>query len=286
MLWTAIANIAGDCAALIPTSMNIEFIEQKNTTEGARLYREKADWHDQQVSKAVLGQTTTTDAISGGHAVSKEHRLVQEDIERHDAGMASASITEQLFKVMIGLNYPGAEDSPACHIGRPDEVPLSEVVNTISRLAPFGLRIRQADILQRLNLEAPKDGEPSIGATPAEAVQDGKPPTRSLEDSPDLDPALQSMMTRALKARAQTADPLIVQAIGDRLAQDAKGALVGLTHQVRAIVEEAPDLPMLMHRLQALELDPEQLTLAIQRGVAIAQLAGQASLLDEIKGGR
>ena len=286
VLWTAIANIAGDCAALIPEGMIIEFIEQRNTTEGARLYREKADWHDQQISKAVLGQTTTTDAISGGHAVSQEHRLVQEDIERHDAGMSSASITQQLFAVIIGLNYPGAEDSPACHIGRPDEVPLSEVVNTISRLAPFGLRVRTADILQRLNLEEPQEGEAVIAASPAEAVADGKPPTRSLEDSPDLDPALQSMMTRALKVRAKTADPLLVQAIGDRLAEDAQGALVGLTHQVRAVVEEARSLPELMHSLQKLELDPEQMTLALQRGLAIAHLAGQAALLDEIKGVR
>ncbi len=285
VLWTAIANIAGDCAALIPEGTAIEFVEQRNTTEGARLYREKCDWHDQQISKAVLGQTTTTDAISGGHAVAKEHRLVQEDIERHDARRMSATLTSQLFAVMIGLNYPGADDSPACHIGRPDEVPLSEVVNTISRLAPFGLRVRAADILDRLYMQPPKDGEDAIALPAADQVAvdaDAKPPTRSQEDAPDLDPALNTMLRQALSLHVRAANPALVAQLTERVAAEAEGALGGLTAQVRAVVESARDMQDLLHRLQGLELDPDEFTTALQRGLAIAHLAGQATLLDEI----
>ena len=286
VLWQAISNIAGDCAALIPKDMDIEFVEQKNTTEGARLYREKCDWHDQQTSKAVLGQTTTTDAISGGHAVSREHRLVQEDIERHDARRMGATITRELFAVMVGLNFPGAEDSPQSHIGRPDEVPLSEVANVIARLVPFGLRVRTEDILGRLFMEAPKDGEDTIGLPEqdAEAVDaDAKPPTRSMEDAPDLDPALNtSMLSRALSLHTRSADPLLVAEMTRRLAQEAEGALGGLTDEVRGVMEAAHDMTDLLHRLDALELDPEAFTLALQRGLAVAHLAGQAALLDEI----
>ena len=289
VLWTAISNIAGDCAALIPKDCEIEFVEQKNTTEGARLYREKCDWHDQQISKAVLGQTTTTDAISGGHAVAKEHRLVQEDIERHDASLSGATLTQQLFAVMVGLNFPGAEDSPQCHIGRPDEVPLSEVVNTLSRLAPFGLKVREEDILQRLFMDKPRDDEPTIGASAATQQQltaDAKPPTRSLEDAPDLDPALQSMARRALSLHAQVNNPEVIARLSESLAAEAEGALGGLTGQVRAVLEAAHDMPDLLHRLQKLELDPAEFSLALQRGLAIAQLAGQATLMDEIRGAR
>ena len=285
VLWTAISSIAGDCAALIPKDMQIEFVEQKNTTEGARLYREKCDWHDQQVSKAVLGQTTTTDAISGGHAVSQEHRLVQEDIERHDAALVGASITQQLFAVMVALNFPGADATPACHIGRPDEVPLPEVVNTLARLVPLGLRVRTEDVLQRLFMNAPEGDEPSIGLPPADATaveQDAKPPSRLMPDDPDVDPDLQSMMRRVLSLHTASADPGLVAQMTERLAAEAEGALGGLTGQVRAELEAAHDLPDLLHRLQGLELDPEAFTLALQRGLAIAQLAGQAALLDEV----
>ncbi len=289
VLWTAISNIAGDCAALIPRDCEIEFVEQKNTTEGARLYREKCDWHDQQTSKAILGQTTTTDAISGGHAVAKEHRLVQEDIERHDAALVGATLTQQLFAVMVALNFPGAEDSPQCHIGRPDEVPLSEVVNTISRLAPFGLKVREEDILQRLFMEKPKDGETTIGAPPAQDQQlEAKPSNRDLADAETLDPGLngqRSMASRMLSLHARVANPAVVARLTERLAAEAEGALGGLTEQVRGVLEQAHDMPDLLHRLQGLELDPDAFTQALQRGLAIAHLAGQATLLDEIGGG-
>jgi phage gp29-like protein len=283
VLWTAIANIAGDCAAMVPKSMDLEFVEVKSAGEGARLHREKCDWHDQQISKAVLGQTTTTDAISGGHAVGKEHRLVQEDIERHDAMMVSSTLTQQLASVMIGLNFPGAEDAPSIHVGRPDEVPLAEVANVLARLAPFGLRVREEDVLQRLNMEKPAAGEPTIGADPASA--DVKPSNRDLQDAPDIDPALQSMMQRTLAMHAQTSSPELVQLMTERLARDAEGALGGLTDQVRAVINEARDMRDLVKRLQALELDTDAMTTALQRGMAIANLAGQAALLDEIRAG-
>lgn len=84
-LFRAVANIAGDCAAIIPERMSIDFIETANLGAAADLYEKRADWLDRQVSKAVLGQTATTDAVTGGLGSGKEHREVQEDIERADA---------------------------------------------------------------------------------------------------------------------------------------------------------------------------------------------------------
>ncbi|MEQ1689108.1 MAG: DUF935 family protein, partial [Sphingopyxis sp.] len=119
-LFRAVANIAGDCAAIIPQSMEIDFVESKNVTAGAELYRNRADWLDQQVSKAVLGQTTTTDAISGGHAVSKEHRQVQEDIERADARALSAAINRDLIRPWMDLEFGPGGPYPRLVIARPD----------------------------------------------------------------------------------------------------------------------------------------------------------------------
>ena len=51
-LFRAVSNIAGDCAAIIPESMTIEFIEAGNVGASHTLYKERADWIDQQISKA------------------------------------------------------------------------------------------------------------------------------------------------------------------------------------------------------------------------------------------
>lgn len=118
VLWQAVANIAGDCAAIVPKGMEIDFIEVKNAADGSALYERRADWLDRQVSKLVLGQTTTTDAVSGGHAVAKEHRLVQEDIERADARMLSMSITRQLGQAIIAFNFGPQDKYPVVRLGR------------------------------------------------------------------------------------------------------------------------------------------------------------------------
>ena len=69
-LLDAVRNIAQDAAAIIPEGTLIEFIEAKITGNIA-LFEGLAKYIDQQISKAVLGNTGTTDAIAGGHAVGR-----------------------------------------------------------------------------------------------------------------------------------------------------------------------------------------------------------------------
>ena len=171
VLWTAVANIAGDCAAIIPRSMEIEFVKAEGTMAAAELYQKRCDWLDQQVSKAVLGQTTTTDAIGGGHAVAREHRLVQEDIERADARSLSLTLSRQLLSQIIAFNFPayvagGGRAFPRIAIGRPDEVPIEQVVTALQWLGPQGLTVKTSQIRERLNFEEPEDGDDVVGGKP------------------------------------------------------------------------------------------------------------------------
>ncbi|MFC5423842.1 DUF935 family protein, partial [Bosea eneae] len=164
VLWRAVANIAGDCAAIIPAEMSIDFVSvEKGTGAPGQLYERRADWHDRQISKLVLGQTTTTDAVSGGHAVAQEHRLVQEDLERADAKLLSASLTKQLVQLIIALNFGPQAKYPRLNIGRPDEVPLNDVVNAIDKLGPQGLTVEASELRDRLGFSDPakprKDGK-------------------------------------------------------------------------------------------------------------------------------
>lgn len=267
VLWRAVANIAGDCAAIVPRGMEIEFIEVGDLKAGSDLYERRSDWMDRQVSKAVLGQTTTTDAVSGGHAVSREHRLVQEDIERADARMLANSILRQIIHTTIAFNFGPQPVYPKLLIGRPDEVPLKEVIDGLARLVPLGLRVEQSQVRDRLGLKDP-DGAAELLGQPAVA-----PP------APASVTALNSIRQLASQ---QLATPDAVEALTARLAQDADGALAGLTDAVRAEIEAATDMQDLARRLADLQLDPQALALAMGRGMAIAHLAGQAALLDEL----
>ena len=279
VLWRAVANIAGDCAAIIPKGMEIEFIEAADKKDGSDLYERRADWFDRQVSKAVLGQTTTTDAVSGGHAVSREHRLVQEDIERSDARMLTVTLTRQLAQQIIAFNFGPQGRYPTLRIGRPDEVPLKDLVDAIQKLGPLGLEVEAGHVRDRLGLAEPAEDAPRIGGrAPAPAT----PPV-----PPDAPPPSLNSMRRLLVSRHVTApEPEVMAALTDSLARDAEGALAGLVDEVRAVFEGTDDWAEIGRRLAALQLSPDQLARVLGQGMALAHLAGEAAALDELANGR
>jgi hypothetical protein len=53
--------------------------------------------------------------------------------------------------------------------------------------------------------------------------------------------------------------------------------------EVREALQQASDLRDAAERLSRLNLEPDQLTEAMARGMALAHLAGQASLIDSVK---
>lgn len=158
-LFRAVANIAGDMAAIIPESMTIEFVEAGNVGAAHALYKERADWLDQQVSKAVLGQTATTDAVTGGLGSGKEHRQVQEDIERADAKALAAILNAQLIVPWMQLQYGPLPSYPRIKIERPEDEDLASFASAIAPLIDRGLPVSQKAVLSKFNLPEPKPDE-------------------------------------------------------------------------------------------------------------------------------
>ncbi len=167
-LFTAVANIAGDCAAIIPESMSIDFVETKSIGATSDLYERRADWLDRQVSKAVLGQTATTDAIAGGHAVGQEHRLVQEDIERADARALSAILNRDLVRPWMDLEFGPSKAYPRLIIARPEQENLSGMTEALAKLVPLGLEVEQGEVRDRLGFAEPAAGAAILGAKQVE----------------------------------------------------------------------------------------------------------------------
>jgi phage gp29-like protein len=276
VLWRAVSGIAGDCAAIVPRDMLIEFHEVGSKSSSTDMYEKRADWLDRQVSKLVLGQTTTTDAVSGGHAVSKEHRLVQEDIERSDALSISSTLNAQLIPNMVAFNFGPQDHYPKVRIGRPDEVPLAEFSDAFDKLASHGLTADESYLRDRLGIPAPKKDAVLVG---------GRAPVTPATNPNKSGQTLHQTMT-ALFANAspnvENAD--LLDGLTARLEQDAAGAMNGLIEEVRQALMQATDLNDAAARLSRLDLNADQLTEAMARGMSLAHLAGQAALIDSLKG--
>ena len=278
ILWRAVSSIAGDVAAIIPKSMEIEFQKDTDRRGGAELYEKRLDWMDRTTSKVVLGGTAGTDAIAGGHAVGRQHRQVEQDVERFDAGLLGNSITRQIVQTMVALTFGPQDAYPTIQIGQPDQVPLNEFTAGIQAMVPLGLKVRAREVRERYGLTAPEPEDELLAPPPAAPE---KPVAMPLPDDPASDMQTRRMLGRLLTLHAE-APPELVEALTGRVAADAAGALAGMTGAVRQAFDEAADLHDLAHRLHALRLPDKQFAEAMARGMALAQLVGQADLLAEI----
>jgi phage gp29-like protein len=282
VLWRAVSSIAGDVAAIIPESMTMEFVTHSDKAAGAVLYEKRMDWLNREVSKLVLGGTAGTEAIAGGHAVGREHRAGEDDVEKFDAFLLNVTINRQLVAPMIAFTFGPQKEYPTITIGRPNEIPIKDVVEAVADLGSMGLKVKASEIRERLGLSKPEDGDEVVGGAAAPVEKPVIPtPAKALPmDGFSQRPA----WLGALISRHSEAPDDVLDALTTRLADDAAGAMHGLTEHVRVALHAATDMRDLASRLHDLKLPRAEFTEAMARGMALAEMVGQASLVEELRG--
>src|SRR5579885_453830 len=121
LLLRAVANMGTDASAVVPDSMVIELLENKQTTASSKLYEDFCEYIDKQISKAVLGQTLTTELPRGGgsRAAAQVHDAVRRDLSQDDARKLAATLNRDLVRPLIDLNRGTRRRYPKIAIGFP-----------------------------------------------------------------------------------------------------------------------------------------------------------------------
>jgi len=263
-LLRALANIAADAAAMIPQGMAIEFVEGQGNRDGA-LFEKFANYLDYQVSKAVLGQTTTTDAVSGGHAVSQEHNQVRGDIERADAKVLAATLRRDLLKPAVDLNFGPQKRYPIIRIGKPEQEDIPGLVSALKDLVPMGLRVETSVVRDKLGLPDPDKGA-EVLTPPAVPAPFGFPSDQ---------PATASARGPAIQAQEPPADGL------DSLSEEAldgwEKVMAPLVDPIEELLGAASSLEDFRDRLAKLlkDMKPDQVAELLARAGFSARLAGE-----------
>ncbi|MGH8013429.1 MAG: DUF935 domain-containing protein [Candidatus Binataceae bacterium] len=162
-LLTAVANIGTDAAAILPDSMMIDFVEARRTGS-TDLYEKFCDYIDRQVSKAVLGQTLTTEMPrqGGSRAAAQVHQAVRRDILGSDVRRLSETLTRDLVKALVDLNRGPQRRYPQLQLAMPDDQDVKLFADMVAELADRGLRVGQKAVLERLGLPEAAPGEPVL----------------------------------------------------------------------------------------------------------------------------
>jgi phage gp29-like protein len=172
-LITAISNIASDAGAVIPESMQLEFVEAaKASGGGTGVFLEIASYLDAQLSKAVLGQTMTTDNGSS-QSQANVHNEVRLDILKADAVQLGNTLQRDFAIPFIDINHGVQPRYPRIVVYVPDNEDLALLITALEKLVPLGLEVEQSVIRDKFGLPDPvKNGGKllRVQAAPVAAV--------------------------------------------------------------------------------------------------------------------
>lgn len=252
-LLRAVRDIAGDAAAMMPESMSVEFHETKAST-GSNAFESKARYIDEQLSKIVLGQTTTTDAISGGHAVSKEHNEVRHDILRSDSRVLAATIQRDVIEPFVAFNFGPQENYPRLSYPVEEAEDLKALMENTERYVRLGGKVSSSEVRDKLGWSDPAEDDELLAAPRAGAEAPPVEPPPAPATARALHPVCPGCGQRhapALAAQVAPADDELVSilvetfgdwvAITDPLFEPMREALEGATSyaELRAAMLEA-----------------------------------------------
>jgi phage gp29-like protein len=225
------------------------------------------EWADRQMSKAVLGQTLTTDTSgsTGTYAAAKVHNEVRLDMAQGDAMTVGHVVRRDLLAPIVGygLGWDWPVPMMAIRIEDPDEEArqadkLDKAVNKL------GLPVPAAEARAQLRIRAPEQVDGTDPSDP-EYAEEILPGERQQPSASVVVPELPAGGAAALAAhrhghalaRDQVADD--VQLTNDALAamgaEDWRKLSDGfLTEDVRELLRRNPDLTFdqALERIQAL----------------------------------
>lgn len=158
---TALQELGSDASGIIDKETEIEFVEAEKRAS-VDIYKAFIDFCERGQSKAVLGQTLTTEVgDKGSYAASKTHGEVRQDILEADCEQLSNTLRLQLIKPLIVFNFgtPFASRLPWFKFKYEPAEDLNAQATRDKTLVEIGVPIGVSYFRGKYNLPEPEKGE-------------------------------------------------------------------------------------------------------------------------------
>lgn len=143
-------DMVQDAIAVIPDDSSIE-IQEASKSSSAEIYEKLIDKMNSEISKAILGQTLTTEIGStGSYAASNTHMQVRQDIVDSDKKLVEGVIN-QLIQWIYEINFANAE-VPIFELYEPEDVDLT-LAQRDKILSDTGVKFTKEYFIKNYGLE-------------------------------------------------------------------------------------------------------------------------------------
>lgn len=272
-LMRAVISIGTDAAGIIPDGTSIEFVESNKGTS-INLYESLARFCDEQMSKAVLGQTLTSDGGGGSYAQSKTHNEVRHDLTESDCKSLASTLKSYLIKPLVLFNF-GIDRVPTIKFdceGTENLKELSEVYKTLS--CDMGLKIPTSYLYKKFNIPKPENNEEILN-----------PPNNSAA----LNPLKNDLKTIANKDNSKVPnDQNTIDQLADTAIKESSKIFTEIFEPIKKLVNSSNNLEDIKTKLEDEEyvqkilkdMDIKDLDVLLQKFMFCADILGR-SLEDE-----
>jgi hypothetical protein len=168
-------------AAAVPDTVDVRVEWPKGATSGTQsLHRELCEFLAGEMSKAVLGQTMTTEAGSRGARSLGDTQAANslKPLLASDADIIDAAITEQLVVPFYMMNF-GSYDGAVFASQTQDKSDLAAFARAITDLRDAGHEVQQGWVRDQIGQPPPIEGEPMLGDEEEAEEDDGDGDTDS-----------------------------------------------------------------------------------------------------------
>ena len=146
-----LASMVQDACAVINNDESVEIMEAGGKSASADIYDKLISAANRDISKAILGQTLTTELDQGGsYAATKSHMEVRADLVDQDKRMVKGCLDE-LISWVVELNFSGAE--PPEFTWLEDEDIQADRAERDAKLKDQGVRFTKIYYQRRYNFE-------------------------------------------------------------------------------------------------------------------------------------
>ena len=163
------SQIGADAAGIIPDGTTIDFI----TTEKSGsidLYERFARYCDEQISKAILGQTLTSDSGGGSYAQSKTHNDVRHDLTIADCKALASTLRRDLIRPLCIFNFGESKRIPRIRFDCEESEDLMQTANILGLLIEkTGLRVPVSYLYKKFSIPEPEGSEEIAAPRPVNA---------------------------------------------------------------------------------------------------------------------
>lgn len=177
-LLAAVRSLGTDAAGIISKSTEIELVEavQKG---GSRIVHEAlAEFCNKEMSKAVLGQTATTEGTPGRLGNEDAQDKVRQDLIEADSEALSKTVRFQIIRPLVGFNFGWDKPLPWFKLDYQEPEDLKSLMEVYKGASEIGQPISAEHVSERFKIPLPKKGEtllaaPSLGGASRLAARNG-----------------------------------------------------------------------------------------------------------------